>query len=372
MKISINILAKVAICFLCVASAKLSLAESPPPPPPAPPSPTPRSIGDEIREAIMEALKEEGPRVAEEVQRAMSSFSWVLGENGERPSGGGNAFMGIVTEPIPAVLRDYADIPAGVGILITHIVAGGPAENSELKRNDILLAFDDQRIMNQSQLSSLIRLQKPGDVVTLKVLRRGIEQVIPFTLGERRAPGGRWKVVGEHAPRAMEIAQEHFPDIALKVLDGVDQWIPGSVRIVVDDEQKIEVDLKDLQVNLMELREKLDGMRAQSEESGVSTIRDTEGRTTRIFVGDSSFTYADDNGRLRMEYRDGREYFWFWKGEDNFLIEGYLDDILPELNDNATQLLKRFQDSREKMNWDKDGRDVEVEMVVPDGEPDSQ
>ncbi len=365
--------ALVTIAVLAIAAIPLNPLLAEPPSPPVPPDP-PSSIANEIREAILEALKDEGPRVAEEVQRAMSSFSWAWGENSDRPQRTSKAFMGILTEPVPAVLRDYAEIPAGVGVLITNLVAGGPAENSDLRKNDILLAFEDQKIINQSQLSTLIQMQKPGDVVELTVLRRGEQLKVLFTLGERRSATGGWRVVGENAPRALEIAQERFPEIAVKVLDGVDQWIPGSVRIIVDDEQKIEVDLKDLQMNLMELREKLTELRNANqslESSGVEMIRDTEGRKTRIFVGDSNLTFADENGRLRMEIRDGSEYYWFWNDDNVLIHEGFLEEISPELDDESSQLLKRFHESLNKMNWNGNSGKVEVEMVVPEGDPGS-
>lgn len=339
--------------------------------PPAPPAPPARFVGDEIRVAILEALKEEGPRAAEQVRKAMSEFSWAWGESSKPGEGTDQAFMGITTEPIPPVLRDYAEIPPGVGILVTSLVAGGPAEESDLRVNDILLKLADQKIINQSQLSTLIRLQKPGDIVEVSLLRRGEYLKIKFTLGERRSPTGHWQVVGEHAPRALEIAQQHMPEIALRVLEGVDQWIPGSVRIMVDDEQKIEVDLKDLQLNLMELRDRLKDMRnipEDNNQSGVETIRDTDGRLTRIFLGDRNLTYVDEHGRLRMEVREGREYYWVWGKHDEFLYEGYLQDVLLLLDGESQEMLKRFRDSLDNMSWEKKSGNMEIEMIIPDSD----
>lgn len=97
------------------------------------------------------------------------------------------------------------------GLLIFKLVAGGPAERAGLRgpqlvRNrrgpfvvesldrssaDLIIAVDDQKVASADDFLGAIEAKRPGEKVTLTVVRQGKEVKVPVTLGgdEEPAPG---------------------------------------------------------------------------------------------------------------------------------------------------------------------------------------
>ena len=71
---------------------------------------------------------------------------------------------------IPAVLRAQLNLPEGIGVVVSFVAKGSPAEKAGLKANDVLTQMDDQLIVNAEQLQALIKGKKPGDAVSLPTI----------------------------------------------------------------------------------------------------------------------------------------------------------------------------------------------------------
>ncbi len=69
----------------------------------------------------------------------------------------------------------------------TPIVGDSPADTAGLEDGDIITSIDDQAIDAQHPLDLALLTHKPGDTVTLTVLRDGTTQSIELTLGVRPA-----------------------------------------------------------------------------------------------------------------------------------------------------------------------------------------
>jgi hypothetical protein len=81
-------------------------------------------------------------------------------------------FLGVATGPAGAALADQLDLPRDAGLVVTVVAPDSPAA-SVLKRHDVLLKLDDQLLIEQRQLSVLVRNHKEGDEVTLTYIRLG-------------------------------------------------------------------------------------------------------------------------------------------------------------------------------------------------------
>ncbi len=97
-------------------------------------------------------------------------------------------FMGIATSILPDVLRGHLRLPPGIGLKIDNVAPGSPAEKAGVKVNDILLKLDDQQIINAHQLTVLVRLKKPGEVVTLHLISQGKPVEVSVNLTQKELP----------------------------------------------------------------------------------------------------------------------------------------------------------------------------------------
>jgi hypothetical protein len=109
------------------------------------------------------------------------------------------AYLGIVASPVPRQTDavQQRGLPEGVGLVVQHVQPGSPAASAGLAPSDVLQKFNDQLLVTTAQLSVLVRLQKPGDDVTLTVVRDGQEQKLKARLGEQQiiaVPAGTGQV----------------------------------------------------------------------------------------------------------------------------------------------------------------------------------
>ncbi|MCL1804833.1 MAG: trypsin-like peptidase domain-containing protein [Clostridiales bacterium] len=61
------------------------------------------------------------------------------------------------------------------GVIIDSVVAGAPADKAGLRRGDVLLEVDGQKVTDTSQVQSVIARRRVGDIVKIIVLRDGTE-----------------------------------------------------------------------------------------------------------------------------------------------------------------------------------------------------
>ncbi len=109
-------------------------------------------------------------------------------------------YMGLSSLPsISLSAQDLLDLPQSVGAYVVSIVPGGPADEAGLlvgtqkteiqglfKGGDLITAIDGRNIMTFGDLLKyLINTKKPGDTITLTVLRNGSTKEIELKLGSR-------------------------------------------------------------------------------------------------------------------------------------------------------------------------------------------
>lgn len=87
----------------------------------------------------------------------------------------------------PDTARQYKlDVTSGAYVYASEnanpVVAGSPADKAGLKSGDIITKVNDETVGPQGSLSSILGEYRPGDKLTLTVLRGGKEQTITVTL----------------------------------------------------------------------------------------------------------------------------------------------------------------------------------------------
>ena len=106
----------------------------------------------------------------------------------DRDQGDLQPFLGVGAVPADAAARTLADLPAGVGLVVTEVTPDSPAAEAGLIAGDVLREFDGQLLVNFDQLRTLIALAGAGGEAELKIVRGGEAMTLPATLGERKAP----------------------------------------------------------------------------------------------------------------------------------------------------------------------------------------
>ena len=76
------------------------------------------------------------------------------------------------------------DLDLHGGIFVMKIVTNGPVYNAGMSPGDIILTFDGAKVETVPELRAKLAEKKVGDVVTIVVLRAGIERSLQVTLQE--------------------------------------------------------------------------------------------------------------------------------------------------------------------------------------------
>jgi hypothetical protein len=100
------------------------------------------------------------------------------------------AYLGVVAAPVPPVLTAQLGLPQGFGLVVEAVAPESPAAKAGVQKYDVLKLLNDQQIVDQGQLATLVKGMGNGKEVTLTVLRKAQEQKIMATLGEHEVPVG--------------------------------------------------------------------------------------------------------------------------------------------------------------------------------------
>ena len=95
------------------------------------------------------------------------------------------AWLGLgVSKPDETTTTQLPALPPGIGFVVTSLDTGGPAEIGGVRKLDLLWKMNEQMLVNEGQLATLLRLSDPGDEVTVSVFREGKPLDLKITLGE--------------------------------------------------------------------------------------------------------------------------------------------------------------------------------------------
>ena len=108
-----------------------------------------------------------------------------------------HTYMGILGQTLTAQALHGLNIPSDHGVLIARVVPGSPAAKAGLRGGsttatmsgttyllggDVIIEVDGHQISETSQLQDVVSAHKPGDQVTVTILRDGQKLNVPVTL----------------------------------------------------------------------------------------------------------------------------------------------------------------------------------------------
>jgi 2-alkenal reductase len=110
------------------------------------------------------------------------------------------AYIGVSSQALYPQLAAKLGLDTTFGGLVAEVVSGGPAEKAGLEGGDrevkfqagkystggdVILEVDGQKVIRPDDLARLVASKKPGEKVTLTVLRNGEKMEVEVTLGKR-------------------------------------------------------------------------------------------------------------------------------------------------------------------------------------------
>jgi hypothetical protein len=87
---------------------------------------------------------------------------------------------------ILGIIPDYASTESHVGVLISGTTPGTPADTAGLREGDLLVQFGPRKLENLMDLTQALAESKPGDRVTIKIIRGNQTISYDVTLAERK------------------------------------------------------------------------------------------------------------------------------------------------------------------------------------------
>jgi len=93
-------------------------------------------------------------------------------------------FLGVSSSTLAENMSEQLNLSKGVHLVVEQVSANSPAADSGLKLHDVLLQLDDQILVNSAQLKALVQMKGSGDIITLKILRKGKPKTLKVTLSE--------------------------------------------------------------------------------------------------------------------------------------------------------------------------------------------
>jgi serine protease DegQ len=95
-----------------------------------------------------------------------------------------HAYLGIEPAPVTREVAAQLGLDQAAGVLVMEVGDGTPAAKAGLQPGDVIVRLDDKPIDTVEDLFGELRQHRPGERVTLTVVRDGREQQITATLAD--------------------------------------------------------------------------------------------------------------------------------------------------------------------------------------------
>ncbi|MBI5352108.1 MAG: trypsin-like peptidase domain-containing protein [Chloroflexi bacterium] len=93
-------------------------------------------------------------------------------------------FMGISYQAVSPNIASAYNLSAQWGAYVTKVASGSPADKAGLQVDDIIISLGDVKMDETHNYLNVLYTYKPGDMVSLSVMRAGKEITLQITLGE--------------------------------------------------------------------------------------------------------------------------------------------------------------------------------------------
>jgi serine protease Do len=122
-------------------------------------------------------------------------------------------FIGITPQDIDDNLAKAFELKSSEGILVGDVSPKSPADQAGIKRGDVILSINGEKVKNATQLRLMVAELAPGTKVKISLLRQGQSKDVMVTLAERP------KTPQEKAPKQEQPEEQQSGKLGLALQD---------------------------------------------------------------------------------------------------------------------------------------------------------
>jgi serine protease Do len=93
-------------------------------------------------------------------------------------------WIGVIIQKVTPELKDKLNLPDEKGALVSDVVSRGPADESGIKRGDVIVSFDDKPIRESRELPYIVASISVGKTVFVEVIRNREKMRAEVRVGE--------------------------------------------------------------------------------------------------------------------------------------------------------------------------------------------
>lgn len=122
-------------------------------------------------------------------------------------------WIGVIIQRVTPELKDKLNLPDEKGALVSDVVSRGPADESGIKRGDVIVSFDGKLIKESRELPYIVASTSVGKTVPVDIIRNREKMRAEVRVGELKIEE-EYQQISKAEPSFGMILQEITPEIA--------------------------------------------------------------------------------------------------------------------------------------------------------------
>ena len=247
-------------------------------------------------------------------------------------------YLGVALRPVGPELAAHlgGDVPKGVGLGVAFVEPGSPAAKAGVEQYDVIVKLDDQWVINDDQLTTLVRMRKADDKAKLTVERKGEQKTLDVTFAQKEMAvpltldffGG-----GDHGPGVRGFVVPGGP--------GGGVPLPPEMGPMMRDMPQMNGEFEQAQRQLEEALRQLQGQRLRLDAARPELMLPggmTEGARVTMSDGKTTSTMTNTDGKmtLHIEEADGGKALY----DGPYPDEAKMKTLSPEVRRKVEQFQK--------------------------------